>query len=94
MITSGSMLTGAIILLVGVVIGALIGRMAWPARGMAPKPGEPKPVCGCKHHYSMHDQSGRCHEQEWRYSKGEGEHWVDCACQRYTGPEPLPEFVA
>jgi len=38
--------------------GFLLGRVHRPHRKIK----EPKPVCGCKHHYSMHDkETGHCH---------------------------------
>jgi hypothetical protein len=58
---------------------------------------EPPPVCGCTHHYSLHDDDRVCHgvnrvkEQTTR----EGVSWISqpCGCKRYTGPETLPRYV-
>jgi len=63
--------------------GMLAGRF-WPARRRHPKPPKPvKPVCGCGHHVSFHkDRTGLCHAKAW------------CNCQKYTGPEPMPEYYA
>jgi hypothetical protein len=30
-------------------------------RRRMPKP-PPKPICGCSHHFALHDKDGRCHE--------------------------------
>ena len=59
MITGGGVLVGALILFVGLIIGSIVGRITRPASRYT----ERKPFCGCKHHYSMHDKDGRCHEQ-------------------------------
>lgn len=46
-------------IIIGTVIGFVLGRFM-PARKKRFK--EPKPICGCKHHYSMHDpKTGVCH---------------------------------
>jgi hypothetical protein len=90
MITGGGVLVGALILVVGLIIGGIVGRITRPGW----KYREPKPFCGCKHHYSMHDKDGRCREQIERWSERQDFHWVQCPCQHYTGPEPLPEVFA
>ncbi len=55
-------MTGVLELLTGgglVVLGTLLGRFL-PARKRASKP--VRPICGCKHHFSMHDsETGQCH---------------------------------
>ncbi|MFE2508095.1 hypothetical protein ACFXC9_06430 [Streptomyces naganishii] len=60
----------------------------------------PEPVCGCTHHLSKHDKSGRCHERvevptAWdenkkplRFEPGQ------CNCQQYVGPQPLSQVYA
>jgi hypothetical protein len=89
------MLAGAFILAIGVLFGRLL-----PERRKGPKPVEA--VCGCKHHYSKHNpETGRCNVSErgnpvkWN---GRGEEveweWIACPCVRYTGPEPLPTYIA
>ncbi len=50
-----AMVIGALIF----AIGAMFGRMM-PGRKRGPKPIEA--VCGCSHHYSLHDpKTGECH---------------------------------
>jgi hypothetical protein len=90
------MITGAALVLVGIAIGWLLRSL--PARRKGPKPVEA--VCGCTHHHSMHDpRTGECNAsvQVSRYSKsGEwtGYEHRPCACRRYSGPEPLPTYIA
>jgi len=51
------------------------------------KPIEPKPICGCEHHASFHDDEG-CHFIDLdRF----GRDTPICGCKKYMGPEPLPE---
>lgn len=90
------MITGALILAIGIVLGWLLRSL--PARRKGPKPVEA--VCGCTHHHSMHDpETGECNAtvQVSRYNNGGN--WTGyvqnpCACRRYSGPEPLPSFYA
>jgi hypothetical protein len=63
-------------------------------------PSDTKPICGCDHHFSMHNAEGKCHEEiDWQWvwvvvgGKREQQRApILCGCQRYTGPEPLPAF--
>ena len=83
------MLVGALILLVGIVIGRMWGRVASkPQKAIS---GDPEPTCGCKHHYAMHAKDGHCHAADYDRWREES---VPCTCQRYTGPEPLPTYTA
>jgi hypothetical protein len=52
------MLIGALIF----ALGAVFGRVM-PSRKRGPKPPKPvQPICGCTHHYSLHDpKAGECH---------------------------------
>jgi len=69
--------------------GMAAGRW-WPARRKGPKPLKPvKPLCGCGHHRSYHTDGGKCHDRVYL-----GSRYDDCNCQKYTGPEPLPEYYA
>jgi hypothetical protein len=95
------MIEGALILLAGAVLGAILARL--PARRKGPRPAEaPKPVCGCHHHHSYHDpETGRCNAlvngQPVKFDKFEDPiKWeqVPCACLRYSGPEPMPTYYA
>lgn len=86
------------------VVGAVIAYSSlllgerW-ARRKRPKVDLNAPVCGCNHHYSMHDpETKRCHgtTTERRYHYDEDGHYVlgylPCTCRQYSGPEPLPEY--
>jgi len=90
------MLVGALILLIGIVIGRRWGR----AGSKVTKAIDPEPICGCEHHYSNHDKDGHCHASVKRADGwdrwGDSNHyeWVPCICHRYTGPEPLPTYTA
>jgi len=87
------LIEGALILLAGILLGRFL-----PGRRRGPEPAEA--VCGCRHHYAVHDpQAGRCGataEISLYNTRGERLGWqqVPCPCARYTGPEPLPEYVA
>ena len=62
---------------------------------------DPEASCGCGHHYALHTDDGHCRQVEIVRTKtvaGRGEvSWdvreVECRCQRYTGPEPLPLYL-
>lgn len=91
------MLTGALILLAGLVIGYLIGRVhKRPPR----PPKQPQPICGCEHHLALHDpKSSACSGQRQHvtlYENGIPRKWVyySCDCKQYIGPEYLPQYVA
>jgi len=90
------MLEGALILLAGVLAGRLL-----PARRRTPKPRpQPQAVCGCGHHYSFHaPATGACKgtDRRRKYSDNGndlGVHDFACGCQRYAGPQPLPDIYA
>lgn len=58
------------------------------ARRRARRASVPKPVCGCKHHKSYHENgSSKCSFVQW--FSGER-----CKCKKYVGPQPLPEYYA
>jgi hypothetical protein len=80
-----SLLMGAA-LVAGGYGGGRIGR----AR-RRPKPPRPiKPECGCGHHKSYHqDGVGACQE---RVCVSFVEGYKKCACMKYEGPIPLPEY--
>lgn len=84
------MIEGAAILLAGLIGGWIVGRRT---RKQTPRELEQKAVCGCEHHYSMHGGDGKCHDGNGRWVNGIHS-WVECPCQRYTGPEPLPQVFA
>lgn len=91
------MITGALILLAGILIGAIARSL--PARRKSPKP--VTAVCGCRHHHAMHDsETGHCHAQVDEparydaYGNATAYTKVQCSCRRYSGPEPLPSYYA
>lgn len=47
---------------------------------------EPKPICGCKHHASFHDDEGCHHIGTDHYGNRDKN---ECGCKRYIGPQPL-----
>lgn len=85
--------------------GTLAGRLM-PARRRTPKPPTlappPKPICGCTHHLSFHDpKTSHCHGlmkgKPVRYDLWNAPTAYDkvpCTCRQYSGPTPLPEYVA
>jgi hypothetical protein len=80
------LIIGALIMLAGILTGRVLP-------GRRPKPPElPKPYCGCTHHYSVHDpkKGMACNAAIYDGRTLLG----NCACVRYTGPVPLPEYVA
>ncbi len=87
-----SAVTGVATFLAGAGIGRLQRRKKEP-------PGQ-EPVCGCKHHLSLHDPAtGQCHGQvETRIRPPAGAshytEWRPCGCRRYVGPEPLTDVRA
>jgi hypothetical protein len=83
------MLEGALIFLAGILIGAALRSL--PARRKGPQ--EPKPVCGCGHHYSFHDPGKGMMCGHMHYDHGVGSNMM-CTCKRYSGPEPLPSLYA
>lgn len=89
------MLEGALILLAGLVIGQLM-----PSRRRRPRPRKPpEPICGCTHGIHTHDDgTGRCNAQVKTYRHNGTREVMDgyaaCACVRYSGPTPYPEFFA
>lgn len=86
-----SLVAGAAILTVGWLVGYLTGRRAARRRLDAPQ----QPICGCRHHRSMHDpKTGECYasvrQDRWnKYGDHTGYNHVACACQQYVGPEPI-----
>lgn len=90
------MITGAALVVIGILIGVVLRSL--PARRKGHKPVEA--VCGCKHHHSMHDpETGACNaevavDKHNKYGEWTGKEYKPCACVRYTGPEPLPSYFA
>jgi hypothetical protein len=91
----GEMLAGG-----GLVLaGAVAGRFT-PGRRRHPK--AIKPICGCTHHHSFHDQkTGQCHgkmrgDPLMYYASGTANEYkqIPCTCCQYSGPEPIPEIAS
>lgn len=69
---------------------ARVMRKPAPDQQKPVKGRSPQPICGCGHHRSFHTENGECH------------HWTPqgrvvermCGCQKYIGPEPLPQYYA
>lgn len=76
------------------VVGWLVGRHA----RLKSAPKQPKPWCLCDHHYGTHDpETGECRsEDKERFQETPGafykDVWVQCACVRYTGPQPVEQY--
>ncbi|MER7280512.1 hypothetical protein ABT369_39345 [Dactylosporangium sp. NPDC000244] len=68
--------------------GWLLGRHA----RLKAAPRQPKPVCMCGHHYGTHDPQQGCCEAQDLEKVNFKDVWVDCACVRYTGPQPVEQF--
>jgi hypothetical protein len=68
------------------VVGLGLARST-AGRLREPLPIEPKPICGCEHHASFHDEEG-CHFID---TDRFGREAPVCGCKKYMGPEPLPE---
>lgn len=85
------LILGALIL----VIGVIIGRFAAPRRLMAPRlPPPPKPICGCGHHLSYHDRkTGQCNNYQPGVENMKTKALVQCKCRQYSGPLPLEQLV-
>lgn len=91
------MITGALILLVGIVIGVVLRSL--PARRKGPKPIQA--VCGCRHHHAMHDpETSCCHARVDEAATYDEDGYpssyvkVQCSCRRYSGPELYPTYIA
>jgi hypothetical protein len=83
-----ALLAGAFVLATGILIGRLL-----PERRKGPKAVEA--LCGCTHHHSFHDpESGACNATVQVNQYGGSYLYEPCACRRYSGPEPLPEYYA
>lgn len=86
-----TLLAGAGLLAAGWLAGHLTGRRA--ERRRLDKPREP--ICGCTHHLAAHDpKTSECTaavERQLRNDRNSmaGTDWVECACRRYVGPEPI-----
>lgn len=81
------MIDGAVILLVGIIIGRYLPtpRRTTAALGA--------PMCPCGHARSFHSKGkGAC---AWKRQERLFEFEAKkCSCQHYGGPEPLPEYYA
>jgi hypothetical protein len=82
-----------------IFIGGNISGRAATRRKAARPPKPPVLECGCGHNYGAHEAGTRCHAQVRRVDKRDVDFfgtpterwsWVQCPCQAYDGPEPLP----
>jgi hypothetical protein len=87
-----SLLAGAAIFAAGIAVGRLRRSERRPRKGAR---------CGCGHDFAFHDiKTGECHvvtKKAVAYDKwGTAREWAEdrCACRRYSGPEPLPQYYA
>lgn len=81
-----TMVVGAVLLLVGGLIGRRTKR-----REKTTSP--PSTICGCRHQLAMHDpETNRCHDtvngpfSDHQYTQ------VQCGCRQYTGARPIDQF--
>lgn len=86
-------LEGGAIALAGVIVGRLL-----PGRRRK-KIKQPQPICGCTHHYSMHDPKTKACGASVKVAQHSGGQFTSyklmaCACLQYTGPEPLPSIMS
>jgi hypothetical protein len=92
------MIEGALVLLLGLVLGFLAGRRQRRPKSVAPE--ITQPICGCEHHLSQHDSKGRCHAQvrQAKYWNLQGRpadfRYVNCTCQQYVGPQVMMDLIA
>jgi hypothetical protein len=85
-------------------LGAVIGIAAFAAGRAGSRARrsqlalEPPAVCGCGHHYAMHDDDQVCHGTQRVLvetgANGRKYETDACGCKRYSGPEPLPRYVS
>jgi hypothetical protein len=54
----------------------------------------PPPICGCEHHLAFHEMDGEGNPTGHCREIINSHNGTECGCQRYTGPEPLPEYYA
>lgn len=89
----GSASVGAIIFVIGFLLGRFIPNKLTPAR-------PPQPICGCDHGLNMHGTDGRCHEIDLMEAAWDSYarpiRWVEypCTCQKYVGPKPVEELFS
>lgn len=81
------MLTGAGIALICLGLGYWMGVLHTLNKPRPITTTEPKPICGCKHHFSMHTKQGKCMDKVIR-----GSYWEPCPCVKYIGPVPVTEI--
>lgn len=80
-----------------VTAGATAIALRWAGfRFWKEKQKPPRAICGCEHHFAMHDlRTGECFalvkKADGWTTGGSANHWthVPCTCRHYTGPEPL-----
>jgi hypothetical protein len=93
-----SILVGAGLLLLGLLIGAFTTVVLLPRRAAVHAP---KPICSCSHGLGQHDEvHGKCHGEILRRNMCDkagndiGDQWVACTCRHYDGPQPIEQYLA
>lgn len=78
----------------GIALAAVAVSRLLPSRGRKPQrpklPEPPKAICGCTHHFSVHDPQTRACTTSFM---AEDKKFHPCACKQYTGPEPMPQYI-
>lgn len=90
------MIEGAVVLIVGMLLGVPIGALVGRRRTYkAPPP--VKPICSCLHTRGKHRDGGKGHCNVTTVTVLMGmplKDGVTCPCTFYDGPVPLPEYYA
>jgi len=84
------MVTGAVLLGIGSVIGYVAGRRV---RSVA-APDDPfKPICECQHHRGTHAKNGGPCNADYERNEDGYRRWRRCPCLSYQGPIPATEML-
>lgn len=98
MVDPVSLIIGGGLVAAGYGSGRVGRRRRHPRAPKAAPP--PKPMCGCSHHYALHDPKTKvCHGtvKTTKYDTNGyqvGYTYPPCACRQYVGPVPMPELFA
>ena len=79
-----------------IVIGYGAGRIHLVKNNKATLSSSPLPICGCTHSLAHHDKkTDKCFGQILQKDVHDGignNHWVDCTCRQYVGPQPIENY--